>query len=242
MRTRMKYCLPLLCLVLLLSACGRENPKTKNELLRNKVIGWDHPHAGYFELHADGTLIGVGGEWPQEGYVAGQWESVDENGSFKIVSDPTRADSGAVVRMSSRLGQGVKFTLEEAGGTREYSVKRYGAIETSHAKSATRYRAEVHLSKFAEETYIQDMLLADPDGKIKKVSTAGDKITNEVMTNNAKRWRITPLIIVSKGKAPDLPLRAGMTLEFFDGKSEKLTFVTDRIKDRGGEVYQDSWF
>ncbi len=237
-----KYCLSLLCFVFLFSACGSDNPKTKNELLRNKVIGWDHPRAQYFELHADGTLIGVGGEWPQEGYVVGQWESLDDNGSFKIVPDPARSDKGGIVRMSARMGQGVLFTLEQADGPQEYSVSRYGPIEHSHAKTATRYEAMVQLNRFAGEKYILDLLLADPGGKIKKVSTSGDKITNEVMTNNAKRWRITPQVLVAEGKAPELPVRSRMTLDFFDGKSEKLTFVTEKITDRGTEEYRDSWF
>lgn len=223
--------------------------KETNALLDNKRLSWDDGRAEYYEFLPDGTLICVGGDWPVNGFKGGRWQSVDTNGSFKMIFDSTQPDSYVIVGMKGRVGKKVQFTLvyyenntRIKADDKQHVMLTYEPLQQSHAETAVTLDATVVLNRYAEDIYVLDLRVQDPRGEIKKIFTEGDAITNEVMLTNVKYWLNTPQIIVSEGTAPKLPIRSTMRILFHDGHEESASFITDRVFDRSSEVFDDPWF
>jgi len=238
----------LLIFSLMLVGCS-DNPKTKNELLRNKKISWTHNRGEYYEFLADGTLIAIGGDWPEEGFKGRQWESVDANGSFKIIPDPANPEIYMIGRLKNSMASGVSFVFENVNGHDSTGLEETGHViefhedvGKSHKKTATAMNARVQLKQYANEEYLLDLFVMDPKGIIKRIPTQGDVITTETMQTNAKQWNIEPQIPVTKGKKPNLPIRSTMAIEYINGKKETLHFTTSMFKDLSTIAYEDPWF
>jgi ferredoxin-type protein NapH len=223
--------------------------KEVNAFLDNKRLAWDGGRAEYYEFLPDGTLICVGGDWPVNGFKGGRWQSVDENGSFKMIFDPTRPDSYVIAGMNGRIGKKAQFTLvyyedniRTKADDEQHVMATYEPLRQSHAETAVTLDATVVLNRYAEDVYVLDLRVQDPRGEIKKILTEGDVITNEVMLTNVKYWLNTPQIIVSEGMAPKLPIRSKMRILFHDGHEESASFITDTVFDRSSEEFDDPWF
>jgi hypothetical protein len=229
---------------------SREKSMTENTLLSNKKISWNDSRAQYYELLDNGTLICVGGDWPVEGFKGWQWESVDDNGSFKIVKEASQPGIYIIARMSSKIGSGGRFNMEQyvdgsrvEGKAEEYSIETYDTLASSHEEIATVMDARAILNRYADETYIFDLSVFDPGGKkIKKILTEGDLITIEGMLTAVHRWINSPVITASKGKPPKLPIQTSMEIRFRDGRVIVISFVTNSTRDRSSEVFEDLWF
>lgn len=229
---------------------SREKSMTENTLLSNKKISWNDSRAQYYELLDNGTLICVGGDWPVDGFKGWQWESVDDNGSFKIVKEASQPGIYTIARMSSKIVSGGRFIMEQyvdgsmvEGEAEEYSIETYDSLASSHEEIATVMDARAILNRYADETYIFDLSVFDPGGKkIKKILTEGDLITIEGMLTAVHRWINSPVIIASKGKPPKLPIHTSMEMRFRDGRVKVISFVTDSTRDRSSEVFEDLWF
>ncbi len=220
-----------------------------NELLVNHVLSWDGSRAGVYEFLDKGVLVCVGGDWPTNGYKAGQWETVDRKGSFKMRYDSSDPSSYVLVTFENTIQKNDHFTVEtfsskndEPDKTEEHILRQYAKIHQSHSLSATTVNATSTLSKYMDDIYIQDLLVQDPEKKIKKILTHGDAITTEGMLTNGKYWLNTPQIIVSEGSAPELPIHTAMTIIFRDGHREPAVFVTESVIDRSNEEFEDPWF
>ena len=227
-----------------------EKSMTENALLSNKIVSWNDSSAQYYELLNNGTLICVGGDWPVEGFKGWQWEPVDDNGSFKIIKEASLAGTYSIARMSSEIGSGGRFILEEyVDGSRveeevgEYSIETYDPLVSSHEETATVMDARAVLNRYADEMYILDLSVLDPGGKkIKKVLSEGDLITTEGMLTAVHRWINSPVITASEGKPPKLPIHTSMEMRFRDGRVKAISFVTKSTMDRSSEVFEDLWF
>lgn len=219
-----------------------------NALLENKILAWQGDRAGYYEFLTDGTFICVGGNWPVNGYKGGQWESTDEKGSFKMIFDPSDPSSYLLAQMNGRISPKAQFSLTRFTGTNttatseQVVMNRYEPLVQSHETSATTLDATTVLNRYAQEVYVLDLRVQDPQGVIRKILTEGDVITNEVMLTNVKYWLNTPEIIVSEGTAPKLSIHTKMRILFHDGHEESAEFVTDRIVDRSSEEFDDPWY
>ncbi len=219
-----------------------------NILLADKILAWSGARANYYELLGDGTLICVGGDWPTNGFKGGKWESVDDKGSFKMVFDPTHLLSYTLVQLKARPAPGIACTLTRfvdnavTGKPENHVLNRYEPLQRSHLQSATRMNATAILNKYAEDIYVLDLRVQDPEEQIKKIPTEGDAITNEGMLTSVKYWLNTPQIIVSEGTAPKLPIHTKMRIIFHDGHEEPAQFLTDRIVDKSSEEFEDPWF
>lgn len=102
--------------------------------------------------------------------------------------------------------------------------------------------AQAVLSRYADETYVLDITLPDPKGEIKKILSAGEAITTQVMLSNAKVWRLNPPAMVSVGRPPALPVKTMLTLLYHEGDRRTITLTTSTINDRAGTAYEDPWF
>ena len=234
---------------LLFCGCGKDNPKTKNELLRDKKISWDNDNADYHEFLADGTLIAVGGDWPEEGYKGQQWESVDENGSFKIIPDPATPDTYTIARLKTKMGPGAQFTFEYfVNGTSEekkgplYTVDGYDDINKSHKSVAASLDAQAHVIQYANQVYKFDVFVDDPKGIVKRVRSSGKHITTQVIMTTATRWNLEPVVDLSEGTRPQLPIETHVEIVYHDGHTEAVNFKTKTIKDFSSQEFEDPWF
>ncbi len=235
--------------VLVLGGCSEENPKTKNERLRNKKISWSGGHGAYYEFLADGTFIAVGGDFPLEGYRSGNWESTEEDGSFKIVPDPVKPEKYFVARMKTPMARGASFGFEvyskekgEVSLESIYKVTSYEDIIHSHAPTAIRSDATAIITRYADNVYVLDLAVKDEDGRIKKIFTKGDLITTEVMVTNAKKWVNNPPIILPRGWKSNTMIHSSMIIQYHDGESEKASFSTSGYRDRSNQLFKDDWF
>jgi len=227
-----------------------DKPKIDNVLLSNKKISWDDGSAEYYELLEDGTLICVGGDWPVEGFRGWRWESVDENGSFKILKEASEPGTYTIVRMSAKIGSSIRFIMEQyvddsrvEGEDPEYTIETYDSFNSTHEVTATLMDARVVLDRYANEIYILNLIVLDPGGKkIKKILSEGDLITTEGMLTAVHRWINSPVITASEGKPPQLPIHTNMEIRFHDGPVKHVSFVTRSIKDRSSEEFEDMWF
>ncbi len=236
-------------LIMLLVGCTEDNPKTQNELLRDKKISWSDGHADFYELMADGTFIAVGGDLPQEGYKCGIWESVSEDGSFKIIKDPLQPQNYLIARMKIPIAKGVAFVFESyiegknnKDSEKVYTITSYENLKKSHAALAINSDATSYITRYADDVYVLDLNVEDPYGKIQKVLTEGDTITTEGMVTNAKRWMSSPPLILPQGWNSYQRVRSTMTILYHNGDSEKATFLTTGYRDRSDVVFEDAWF
>ncbi len=239
----------LLVTYFFLLGCSEENPKTQNELLRDKKISWSASTADYYELVADGTFIAVGGDFPQEGCMRGIWESMSEDGDFKIIPDFRKPHTYLVAKMESPLGKGAVFTLdsyregkEVEASEKKYKVTGYENIQKSHLVSAVRSEAISYITRYADDVYVLELHVQDEYGLIKKVFTQGDAITTESMVTNGKKWMNSPPIVLPQGWKSYQRARTVMTILYHNGQSDKATFLTTGYRDKSGEIFDDAWF
>lgn len=257
-RRRLLAGLGLLLLVAALGAGGcwiatHWHPKAKataktNALLADKILAWDGARADYYELLADGTLVCVGGDWPTNGFKGGKWEPVDDGASLTMVLDPTHPTTYILVRIKARPAPGISCTVTRfvdntaADKPESHPLTRYEPLRQSHLQSATRMNATAVLTRYADEIYVLDLRVQDPEELIRKIPTEGDAITNEGMLTSVKYWLNTPQIIVSEGTTPKLPIHTKMRILFRDGHEEPAEFLTNRIVDKSSEEFEDPWF
>ncbi len=239
----------LFILLVFLCGCTPDNPKTLNERLRNKVISWSDGQASSYEFLADGSLIAIGGDFPTEGYGGGIWESVSEDGSFKIVMDPAEPDIFHIARMQTALAQGTTFLFEAytdgqltSSSTKSYTIISYGDVTNTHKASAIKARASAYITRYANDLYTLDLIVEDRNSKIKKIFTEGDMIHTEVMVTNAHKWRNNPPIILSEEWQSAKNLKTIMTIHYHDGTIEKGTFLSSGFRDKSILVFDDAWF
>ena len=223
--------------------------KTINALLDNKIIAWKGDRAEYYEFLDDGILIGIGGDWPINGFKGGRWQAMDKNGSFKIILDSKHPEDYSIIKVKAHPAVGVHFLLTRFVGNvpmktapQTHVFKRYEPLKQSHLRTATNMNATAVLTRYADDIYVLDLRVKDPEEVIKKIPTEGDAITNEGMLTSVKYWLNTPQIIVSEGTAPKLPIHTKMRIIFHDGHEEPANFITDRIFDKSSEEFEDPWF
>lgn len=224
--------------------------RTSNVLLSNKKISWNDGQAEYYELLKGGTLICVGGDWPTEGFKGWQWESVDANGSFKIVKEASMPGAYAVARMNGVIAESTRFVMEKYvdgvkvhDGDTEHLIEVYEASGSTHEKTATVMDARAIIEQYANEIYIQNLTVLDPGGNIiQKILSEGDLITTEGMLTAVHRWINSPVITASEGNPPKFPIHTSMEIRFRDGGKKHITFVTTSSKDRSSEEFEDLWF
>lgn len=236
----------LLLILLIMGGCG--NPLTDNPLLRGKKISWSGSEAAFFEFIGDGTLIAVAGSYPLEGYKGQQWESVDDNGSFKIIPDSARPANYQIGRMEGAIAADSSFVFEyyedgvkvREGKSRQ--ITTHTDLAGDHRKTAVSLDSRGYLFRYANDTYIMDLEVKDPEGIVKKVLSRGDGISTEVMMTNARKWNIEPMVEVSQGRMPVLPVSVKMEIIYYDGEREKLSLEMISVIDRSDQVYDDTWF
>ncbi len=235
--------------VLLLGGCSQENPKTKNDRLLNKKITWSGGHAASYEFLADGSFIPVGGDFPLEGYRGGNWESVKEDGSFKIIPDAAKPEEYFMASMKIPMAKGASFGFEVYSKEKEevaietnYTVTSYEDLRSTHASTAVKSEATAIITRYADNVYVLDLVTEDEDGRIKKIFTEGDLITTEVMVTNGEKWINNPPIILPKGWNSNDLIRSSMIILYHNGDSEKATFRTSGYRDRSNQVFKDEWF
>jgi hypothetical protein len=122
------------------------------------------------------------------------------------------------------------------------TLLRYEPLASPHVETATAMDATAVLTRYADEVYVLDLRVQDPQEKIRKILTEGDAITNEVMLTSVKYWLSTPQIIVSEGTAPKLPISTKLRILFHDGHEETARFTTGRVRDQSDEEFEDPWF
>lgn len=234
---------------LVIIGCTPDNPKTRNELLRNKSIGWADTEAQAYGLLANGQLVGMGGAYPREGCVIGLWESVDDNGSFRMITSPDEPETYTIAKFSEPMANGVKFSLQPVTGGKEQSqqetihtLSQHEDIQKSQVKAVLAMTATAHVTRYANDVYVLDLKVLDENGKIKKVLTEGDVITNEVMVTNAKQWVNNPPILLPKGWDPKREINTTMTIRFHEGKDKIITFKTTGYRDKTSVEFDDAWF
>ncbi len=224
--------------------------KRAEPLLDNRILSWTDDRADYYELAADGTLVCVGGDWPINGFKGGRWQAVDNKGSVKMVFDPTHPQRYMVYMVQGdRPATGGQYKVISFDGSaagqssaENHVCIRYEPLQQSHLQSATTMNATAVLTRYADEIYILDLRVQDPEEKIRKILTEGDAITTEGMLTSVKYWLNTPQIIVSEGRRPTLPIHTKMRILFHDGHEEPAQFQTEKIIDRHDQEFEDPWF
>lgn len=223
--------------------------KKANILLDNRIFSWTGDRANYYELLADGTLICVGGDWPVNGFKGGRWQAIDDKGSFKMILDPKHPKTYFRYVVQGHPAIGAHYTrtrfidnVAVKSAPETFVCKRYEPLRQSHRDTATTMNATAVLTRYADEFYILDLRVQDPDEKIRKILTEGDAITNEGMLTSVKYWLNTPQIIVSEGRKPKLPIYTKMQILFLDGHEEPAEFRTRTIVDHRDQEFEDPWF
>ncbi|WP_457576072.1 hypothetical protein [Desulfomarina sp.] len=237
-------------LIVLMAGCSGDNPKTANPLLRDKKIGWQGGNGLYYEFTASGRLLGCGGDFPEDCCVAGQWESLGDNGSFRYFEPDDGRENRVDVTVTGTLASGALLSFDSAGkndGATEKTrvqgrVTVYEDIAASHEKKALSNRASVTLTRYRDNVFVLELMVEDPEGEIKKIYSDGDEITTEVMVTNGKRWTNNPPIILSGEWNRKKPIRTEMTLVYHDGRKEYGVFLTDRASDKSEMEFEDDWF
>jgi len=215
-----------------------------NPLIDNHILAWQGAEADFFEFLPDGTVVCVGGDWPVNGFKGGRWETGANQETIILHLHPSRPDEVVVLTLGKRIEPGAAITLQNAGQTNQIqaTLRRYETLTSPHTETATSMDATAVLTRYADEIYILDLRVQDPEEKIRKILTEGDAITNEVMLTSVKYWLSTPQIIVSEGSPPRLPIATKMRLLFHDGHEENAIFSTNRVRDRSNEEFEDPWF
>lgn len=246
-----RLCIPVL--IVLMAGCSGDNPRTANPLLRNKKIGWQGSNGSYYELPASGKFLGCGGDFPEQCCVAGQWESITDNGSFRYYEPDDGREKRVDVTVTGTLASGAVLLISTAGGNDGAAADTTGTIirsrvtvyedlAKSHEKKALSNRASVTLSRYKDNVFVLELTVEDPKGEIRKINSNGDEITTEVMVTNGRRWTNNPPIILSGKWNGAKPVRTEMTLVFHDGRKEHGVFFTDRVRDRSEMEFEDDWF
>ncbi len=216
-----------------------------NPLLVDKILSWDDSRADFYAFLADGTVIVVGGDWPVNGYRGGKWQAGDDNNSFKIMFDPDKPEIYTQVHITGKLKTNGEISTQHIPGqttAKKSTITRYEPFKQSSFEEATRQNATAVLYEYAERTFVLNLRVQDPRGVIRKILSAGDAITTEVMLTNVKYWMNTPDIIVCRGKSPTLPLHTKIQILFHDGHREQAIFITDKTVDKSDEELDDPWF
>ncbi|MCP3928843.1 MAG: hypothetical protein GY705_07060 [Bacteroidetes bacterium] len=236
-------------LILFMSGCSQENPKTQNPLLRDKRIAWSGGSAQFYELYGDGSFITVGGDYPVEGYKGATWESIDEKGSYKIVPDPDIPQTFMSLTMEKTISNGTLFTLESViegkkvdTSDNQQRITKYEILENKKLTKPVRSEATSKIFRYANDIYVLELLVRDRPGIIKKILSEGDMITTEVMVTNSKKWMNSPPIILPKGWKSSEVINSTLTILYHDGETDTATFSTSGYTDKRPEVFEDDWF
>ncbi len=243
------YLVNISIIFLLLSGCTGDNPKTNNERLRNKKISWSEGLAESFEFLADSTFIAVGGDFPQEGYKGGRWESVSEDGSFKIITNLSALENFHIARLKTPMTKGSTFIFESFPLENKtifsgivHTVTSYENLGISHNETAIQSEARAYITRYAHDVHVLTIMVEDQDGGIKKVLLEGEMITTEVMMTNGKKWNNNPAIILPQEWQSNQSIRTNLTIQNYKGGVEKATFLSSGYKDNSSQVFEDSWF
>ena len=220
-----------------------------NPLVDNHILSWQGAAADFFEFLPDGTVVCVGGDWPVNGFKGASWETGANPQTIVLHLHPSNPDEVVRLELGKTVRPGTTVTLVRTGQQQEDGnhpiqtiLERYEPLTNSHVAAATTMDATAVLTRYANEVYILDLRVQDPEEKIRKILTEGDAITNEVMLTSVKYWLSTPQIIVSEGSPPRLPIATKMRLLFHDGHEENAIFSTNRVRDRSNEEFEDPWF
>lgn len=226
----------------------KQSQKIAHPLLTNKTISWESGQADYYELLDDGTLICIGGIWPETGFKGWKWEPLDKNGSFKIIPDERQPEIFTEIIFKDKIKGGTSFSIAHTGGgiggeMDKSTISSYKDIKTDHRQTAIRVNARAFITRYAKETYVMSILVDDTYGVIKKIPMTGKLADDSVMLTNAKMWRNNPDIIVSEGNKPDeLPIKTTLEIRYHSGEVELATFKTKIIINNTQEIYEDLWF
>ncbi len=227
---------------------NKKAQKIIHPLLANKTLSWQSGRADYFELLDDGTLICVGGQWPEGGFKGWKWQPLDTNGSFKIIPDERRPEIYTEITFKDTIANGAPFAITHSGGgiggeLENSIISSYKNLETDHRHSAVGVNARAFIIRYAKETYVMSVLVDDTYGVIKRIPMTGKLADDSVMLTNAKMWRNNPDIIVSEGEKPaELPIKTSLEIRYHSGNVETAIFETKKIINRTQEIYEDLWF
>ncbi len=220
-----------------------------NSLFDNHILSWQGAQADYFEFLPDGTVVCVGGDWPINGFKGARWETGDTPSTVRLHLHPSQPDEVLVLTLDKKAKAGGSVVLKRAGkgkeedaNAKQLTLLRYEPLASPHVTAATAMDATAVLTRYADEVYVLDLRVQDPEEKIRKILTEGDAITNEVMLTSVKYWLSTPQIIVSEGTAPKLPISTTLRILFHDGHEETARFNTGRVRDQSDEEFEDPWF
>ncbi len=227
----------------------QERPqKISHPLLTNKTISWESGRSDYFELLDDGTVICVGGQWPETGFKGWKWQPLDANGSFKIIPDGKRPEIYSDITFKDRIADGAAFSITHVGGGiggefEKSTISSYKDLKFNHRQTAVRVNARAFITRYAKETYVMSILVDDTNGVIKRIPMTGKLAGDSVMLTNAKMWRNNPDIIVSEGDRPAvLPITTTLKIHYHSGEVETAMFKTKTIINNSLEIYEDLWF
>jgi hypothetical protein len=181
--------------------------------------------------------------------VAGNWQSLGANGSFRYTETGDGEEKSVDVTVNGDLvlGAGLVLSPVPADGKGETESVRsritvYEDISESSEKDALSNKAYVTLTRYRGDVFVLELVVEDPSGKIKKIESNGDEITTEVMVTNGKRWTNNPPIILAGKWDGTRPVHTEMTLIYHDGRKEHGTFVTKRVRDSSEVTFEDEWF
>ncbi len=166
-----------------------------------------------------------------------------------VKGDPNAPGNFLLVRMKSHMAKGATFMMElyrdgkKVDTDKEvYEMHSHEKLTATHEDSAIHSVATAHITRYANNVFVLDLLVDDKRGKIQKILTEGDTISTEVMVTNAKQWMNNPPIILPLNWRSHQSLRTTMTLRYYKGDDEKATFMTKGYRDKSSVVFEDAWF
>ncbi len=227
---------------------GEQRSEIVHPLLSKKKISWHGGKADTYELLSDGTVVCVGGQWPETGFKGWRWEPVDENGSLKIIPDEKRPEIFTVLKFNKTIAVGTTFSVQHSNGgigedQQDSTISAYADLDANHRGTAISVDGRAFITRYSDEIHVMTIEVGDYHGVIRRIPIEGVFADESVMLTNAKMWRNNPDIIVSEGKKPaKLPITTVMEVRYHDGHVETATFQTKRIINRSKEVYEDLWF
>ncbi|MEN8190404.1 MAG: hypothetical protein ABFS19_11195 [Thermodesulfobacteriota bacterium] len=218
--------------------------------MQNKLISWSYSRADRWEFHDNGQLVAIGGQFPLEGCRAMVWESLNENGSFKIVFDPAEPhdffagifeepiDKNKLFRREKYLG-GEKVTLDRLRS----KIYRYEELQSSKSSLASTGEARVVLTRFMKDVYTLEPIYVDRLTEVEKVVVNGGPYgVDEVLFRDGNTYRVQPPTVLSKELLPEIPFAVTMTLYLKGQENRQLHFEIGQYWDRSGVEFDDPWF
>ncbi len=226
-----------------------DNPKTQNVLLQNKLISWTYDRAGQYEFHANGILVAIGGEYPLEGYRGMRWESLTDNGSFKILQDPQAPRDFFVAIFRQQIAQGQEFQVKQYVDGKAVEPERkkqkilyYKDMESSRIAVAVGEEAKLVLTRYAGDIYTLEPILIDRFKVVKGVELNGAPFSGEKLALNGDKWGNTPPLVLSKETLPPYPFTVDMTISYQNDQTREIHFQIEQYRDRSSTFFDDPWF